>query len=51
MLLPHGTKGMVINLSVDVNFVDVMEVLHGVAIPYVDNVVVDCSKDSAMTVS
>jgi homospermidine synthase len=42
MLLPHGTKGMKVNLSVDVNFVNVMEVLHGVAIPYVANVVEPC---------
>ncbi len=42
MLPHHGTKGMVVNLSVDVDFVDVMEVLHGVAIPYVDNVVEPC---------
>ncbi len=41
-MLPHGTKGMKVNLSVDVNFVNVMEVLHGVAIPYVDNVVEPC---------
>ena len=38
-LFPDGMRGMVVNLSVDVDSVDVMEVLHGLDIPYVDTVV------------